>query len=307
MPAFVPDVWRLGTDGERARVAIVGCGGAGCNTLRHVVAPPNAERIAVNDALHPSMAGIPKRILLRPESLRAFASMDVRAVQKMETHEEKDISAAILDRDLVFALGGLGGDLGGWAMALIGRVARILGDTTFAFATIPFTAEGMLRHEMADAQLALLRQKADAVVTFENDHLLRIAPDLPLVRSFAVLSAVMAKPIAGLSAVVSRSDVVPLRRMFGRPREWRFGMGAGTEKHRCFVAVDEAYHSPWFTGRHEDIRVAIILMGQPVSGGLEDEILREIRIRSPLADIAWAVLPEPTDGDRATVQILAGT
>lgn len=286
-------------------MAIVGCGGAGCNTLRHVPLMPNAERIAVNDVLHPSMAGVPRRLLLKPDSLRAYASMDDRAVPQMETNQEKDLSAALLDRDLVFAVGGLGGELGGWAMALLGRVSRILGDTSFAFATIPFTAEGMLRREAAEAQLALLRQKADAVVTFENDHLLHVAPDLPLVRSFAVLSAVMVKPIAGLSAVVSRSDVAPLRRMFGRPREWRFGMGAGAEKHRCFLAVEEAYHSPWFTGRHEDIRVAIVLMGLPPAGGLEDEILREIRIRSPLADVAWAVLPDSAPEDRATVQVLA--
>lgn len=306
MPRGVPDTWRLGTGEERARVAVVGCGGAGCNTLRHVLALPNAERVVLNDALHPSMAGIPRRLLVKPDSLRAYASMDEKTVPQMETNEEKDMVAVLLDRDLVFAVGGLGGELGGWAMSLVGRVARILGDTTFAFATIPFAAEGMVRREAAEAQLALLRRRADAVVTFENDHLLHFAPDLPLARSFAVLSAVMVKPIAGLSAVASRSDVLPLRRMFGRPREWRFGMGAGAEKHRCFLAVEEAYHSPWFTGRHEDIRVAVVLMALPEFRGVEEEILHEIRIRSPLADIAWAVLPETTVEERVAVQILAG-
>jgi cell division GTPase FtsZ len=45
----VPETRQLGTGEERARVAIVGCGGAGCNVLRHVVAPPNAVRIALNE------------------------------------------------------------------------------------------------------------------------------------------------------------------------------------------------------------------------------------------------------------------
>lgn len=302
----MPNVVRFGTGPERARVAIIGCGGAGCNTLRHVVVPPNAERIAVNDEPHPSMAGIPRRVFVRPDSLRAFATMDERAVQKMETHEEKDLATALLDRDVVLVLGGLGGDLGGWGASLVGRVARILGDLTVVFVTVPFTAEGMLRRETAEAQLDLLRTKADGVVAFSNDHLLRLAPDLPIVKSFAVLGAIMARAASGLAAVVARDDVVPIRRFLARSRDWRFGMGAGTEKHRCFVAVDEAYRSPWFTGHHGDIRQAVVIIAHPASGGLEDEILHEVHLRSPLADLEWAADPRPTEGDRVVVQILAG-
>ncbi|MGQ0798204.1 MAG: hypothetical protein ACT4OI_10155 [Methanobacteriota archaeon] len=302
----MPDVWRLGMGEERARVAIVGCGGAGCNTLRHVVAPPNAERVAVNDEPHPSMVGIPRRVFVRPDSLRAFATMDERTVEKMETDEEKDLASALLDRDVVLVLAGLGGDLGGWGASLVGRVARILGDLTVAFVTEPFAAEGILRRETADGQLDLLRRKADGVVAFSNDHLLRLAPDLPIVKSFAVLGAIMARAASGLAAAVGRDDVVPIRRFLARSRDWRFGMGAGTDKHRCFVAVDEAYRSPWFTGRDGDVRHAIVVIAQPASGGLADEIVHEVRLRSPLADVAWAADPRPTEGDRVVVRILAG-
>lgn len=301
----VPDVWRLGTGEERARVAIVGCGGAGCNTLRHVVPPPNAERVALNDAPHPSMVGVPRRVLVRPDPLRALASMDEQAVRKMETHEEKDVAAAILDRDLVVVLGGLGGEVGGWGMGLVGRVARILGDACVAMATLPFRAEGMLRRQASEAQLELLRRKADGVVTFANDHLLRLAPDLPLAKSFAVLGTIMARAASGLASALSRDDTVPLRRFLSKSRDWRFGMGAGTEKHRCFLAVEEAYTSPWFTGRPEDMPRLVVLMGLP-SSGLVEEVLREVHLRSPLADVAWCLLPERMEGDRVVLQILAG-
>ncbi len=92
-------MWRLGVGEERARVAIVGCGGAGCNVLRRVATHPNATRIAVNDAVHPSMAEVSTRVLVAPGSLQAYASMDEKAVPNMETDEEKEISAALLDRD----------------------------------------------------------------------------------------------------------------------------------------------------------------------------------------------------------------
>jgi len=302
----VPDTWRLGIGDERARVAFVGCGGAGCSVLRRVAAPPNAIRIAVNDTIHPSMAEISNRVLLSAGSLQAYASMDEKAVPNMETDEEKEISAALLDRDLVVMLGGLGGELGGWGMSLVGRVTRILGDTSIAFATVPFTIEGPIRRQLAEAQLRLLQKRADGVVTFGNDRLLQIARDLPLTKAFAALGAIMARPAAELGAALARPDVVPLRRTLARAREWRFGMGTGREKHRCFVAVEEAYASPWFTSIPEEISHAIVLMSIPEPNKDEVEILQEVRRRSPHAVVAWASTPSGTKDDRTFVQVLAG-
>lgn len=302
----MPDTWRLGTGEERVRAAIVGCGGAGCNTLRHVTPPPGVERVAVNDAPHPSMAGIPRRVLIGSGPLKDIASLEEKAIPTLATNEEKELSDALVDRDLVIALGGLGGEFGGWALGVVGRVARILGDASLAFATVPFTAEGMLRRHLAEAQLATLRRRADGVVAFGNDALLRAYPKLPLAKAFGAMGAIMARPAAALPAVLSRTDLVPLKRFLGRAADWRFGMGSGTEKHRCFLAVEEAYASPWFTGRHEDIRAALVLIAQPPGASFADEILREVRLRSPQADLAWAVLPEAAPEDRATVEVLAG-
>jgi cell division protein FtsZ len=302
----VPDTWRLGTGEERVRAAIIGCGGAGCNTLRHVIPPAGVERIAMNDAPHPSMVGIARRVLVSAEPLEAIASLEEKAIPTLATNEEKDLSGTLADRDFVIALGGLGGEFGGWSLAVVGRVARILGDTSLALATVPFTAEGMLRRQLAETQLATLQRRVDGVVAFGNDALLRSHPTLPLARAFGAMGAIMARPAAALPTVLSRTDLVPLKRFLARAKEWRFGMGGGAEKHRCFLAVEEAYGSPWFTGRHEDIRQAVVLIAQPPGTALEDEILREVRLRSPRADVAWAVLPEPAPEDRVTVQILAG-
>jgi len=129
---------------------------------------------------------------------------------------------------------------------------------------------------------------------------------LPLTKAFAALGAIMARPAAGLGAALARSDVVPLRRTLARVREWRFGMGAGREKHRCFVAVEEAYASPWFASLPEEISHAIVLMSVPEPPKDEEEILREIQRRSPHAVLAWANLPSVAGDDRAVVQILAG-
>ncbi|MGI0148948.1 MAG: hypothetical protein ACREDF_05395, partial [Thermoplasmata archaeon] len=181
-----------------------------------------------------------------------------------------------------------------------------LGDATLAFATIPFGLEGPIRRELAESQLHLLQKRADGVVTFGNDQLLQVAKDRPMTKALAALSAIMARPASGLSAALARSDVAPFRRMLGRVREWRYGMGAGREKHRCFVAVEEAYASPWFTSLPEEVSHAILLMSVPSPGADDAEILREIRMRSPRAVLAWSSRGAPPGDDRAVVEVLAG-
>ncbi|HEY7588940.1 MAG TPA: hypothetical protein VIB49_09395 [Thermoplasmata archaeon] len=302
----MPETWRLGGGEERARAAIVGCGGAGCNTLRRVTLPLGAERIALNDVPHPSMVGLPARILAKAEPIKAVASLQEKVVPTLATNEEKDLASALKDRDFVVILGGLGGDFGGWATGVVGRVARILGDTSLALVTTPFAAEGMLRRQAAEAQLAILRERVDGLVAFGNDELLRAFPQVPLTRAFGAMGSVMAKLAASLASVLAKSDLGPVKRILGRTKEWRFGMGAGTEKHRCFLAVDEAYHSPWFPGRHEDVRQVIAVIEQPPQASFEDEVLHEIHLRSPLADIAWSALSGSKETDRVAVQILAG-
>src|SRR2546427_10209722 len=98
-------MWQLGMGEERARVAVVGCGGAGCNVLRRVASPLNGVRIAMNDTAPPKLADVETKIIVRADSLQASASMDEKAVQQMVTDEEKVISVALLGRDLIMILG----------------------------------------------------------------------------------------------------------------------------------------------------------------------------------------------------------
>src|SRR5437870_13629708 len=107
----------------------------------------------MNDTVQPTMAEVSRLVLAAADTLQAYASKDEKAVPNMETDVEKEISAALLDRDIVVMLGGLGGELGGWGMGVVGRVAKILGDASVAFATVPFTVEGPIRLQLAEAPL----------------------------------------------------------------------------------------------------------------------------------------------------------
>src|SRR3989475_5358474 len=189
--------------------------------------------------------------------------MDEKAVQTVETDEEKKISAVLLDRDVILILGGLGGELGGWGMGLVGRVARVVGEATLALATAPFTMEGPIRRHLAEAQLQLLQKRVDGVVTFSNDRLLQVARDLPLTKAFAALGAIMARPASSLSDVLGRSDVARLRRMLGRVREWRVGGGGGRGRDRGLLALGAAAPPPWVPSLPAGGRRAAALVSSP--------------------------------------------
>src|SRR5256885_15812943 len=90
------------------------------------------------------MAEVSTRVLLASGSLQAYASMDEKAVPNMETDEEKEISAALLDRDMVVMLGGLGGELGGGGVSLGGPVTKSPRGASIGFAKVPLSIQGAI-------------------------------------------------------------------------------------------------------------------------------------------------------------------
>ena len=283
----MPDVLRFG-QGEPApaRIAVVGCGGAGCNVLQQVPADLGLTRVALNDAPHRSMAGVPSRLIIPKESLLGLATMDETAVKQLSTPEEKSISGAILNHDLVVPLAGLGGETGGPAASLVGRVARILGTPTVALVASPFTAEGLNRREAAGRALDLLAKKVDGVVAFSNDELLKLAPQLPLLRAFQVLGAIMVRPLVDLARSMTRTDPATLAGVLRGKARWRFGGGTGDGKHRTYEAMEEALASPWLPPNHDVLeRVVVIVAAPDYQDSLANEVLHEVRLAAPRATV----------------------
>jgi len=305
----MPDVLRLG-QGEslRARIAVVGCGGAGCNILQQVPGDLGLTRVALNDGAHRSMAGIPSRLILPQESLVGLASMDEVAVKALSSPEEKAISGAILNHDLVVPVAGLGGGTGGPAAALVGRVARILGTPSLALVASPFAAEGLNRRTSAERALELLSKKVDGVVAFSNDELLRLAPKLPLLKAFQVLGAIMVRPLVDLAWSMTRTDVATLRDVLRASARWRFGGGSAEGKHRAFEAVEEAFASPWIPSNREAVERVVAIVAAPDYGeALAAEVAHEVRLAAPRAEVLLGGYPDPSLGDRLRVSVLAGS
>lgn len=302
------DVLRLG-QGEpaRARVVVVGCGGAGCSVLSQVPPDLGATRVAANDTVHRSMAGIDAKLLLPREGLEGLAEIDESVVKQLVSPDEKGIAGAVLNHDLAVPIAGLGGDFGGPAAALVGRVARILGETSLALVALPFSAEGLQRRAVAERSLELLSRKVDGVLAFPNDELLRLAPQLPLVRAFQVLGTIMVRPLVDLVRASTRTDIKVIRDTFRSSRHWRFGAGEGEGKHRAFAALEEAFSSPWFPPQTEVVeRVIAIISAGDFADPIAKEVAHELELTASRARILLGGYLDLTLGERLRVSVLAG-
>ncbi len=292
---------------ERPIIKVIGCGGAGCNTLKDIPAIPNLETIGLNDARHPSLQGVKNIIQVKQEGLKAIALSSKKVSGKLYTPKEKEIAKQISGADMVYIVTGLGGEMGTWGSVVAAKVARKLSILSMALATMPFHVESERRRVVASKGAKILSRTADCLVLFSNDKLLKIAPDLPLTRAFSVMGQVMTSPILSFSRVITKGDKRVLREAFEGCREMRLGAGDGRPSDRVQKSVYEAFRSPWF----EDVNVAKAKVAVVFVSSSEafpedlDEVAEEARSRMPKADIYYSGYKEEM-GDRLRTVLLVG-
>ncbi|MEE9115987.1 MAG: hypothetical protein V3U09_03730, partial [Thermoplasmata archaeon] len=292
---------------ERPTVKVLGCGGAGCNTLEDIPAIPGLETIGVNDMEHGSILGMKNVIYLKRESLKGIALTAQKIPKELLMAEEKEIADHIRGADIVYIVSGLGGEMGTWAPSLIGKVAKKLNILSMAMVTLPFSVESERRREVARQGMATLRKTVDCVVEFSNDKLLKIAPDLPFTKAFYVMGQLMMSPILNFSRVVTKGDDKLLKQAFRECGVMRFGAGDGRGRERTYLSVDDAFRSPWFDDVDpRDANLAIVL-SCTTEGYPEDleEVVSQTKTWAPNADIYYGGYKEEM-GDRMRTVVMLG-
>jgi cell division protein FtsZ len=302
----VREVQTLGASGEKPRTLVVGCGGAGCNAIGVGAEDPGLDFLAVNDLPHRAFAVIKRRMLLPKEGLRGVAALDEKAVNTLATTSEQMLAMELGDAELVVPVAGLGGEMGGWGAGLVARVAGIRGATTLAVVMTPFSAEGVNRRTAASGALAVLRQHAHGVLALPNDALLRVAPHLPVLRAFEMMSRIAMQTVRDLVQVVTREDLPMLQAVLRNATGWSLGIGDGFHDRPGLAAVDAAFRSPWLAGPGKEASEVIVLMRLPMPDDRAiRDVLHDVDLRTPRAAVTWGAFPSP-DPEAARVTVLLG-
>ncbi len=237
----------------RARILVVGAGGAGCNTVTRImeVGIRGADSIAVNtDAQDLLYTTADRKILIgRDVTYGLGAGNDPEKGEKAAREDENLIKEQIHGADMVFVTCGLGGGTGTGSVPVIAEVARKFGALTVSVVTLPFGVEGKRRRQNAEQGLQRLQEASDTVIVIPNDKLLEIAPDLPIAAAFKVADQLLMDSIKGVTELITKPglinlDFADIKTVLQNGGVAMIGVGESDTENRAVEAVEEALSSP---------------------------------------------------------------
>ena len=291
--------------GLTTTIKVVGCGGAGTNTISRCVASniTGAELISINtDAQHLLLAESPKKVLIGRHLTRGLGAGSLPQIGAEAAREsEQDIRAAIGHSDMIFITCGLGGGTGTGCAPIVAQIAKETGSLTIGVVTLPFSVEGLIRMENADEGLKRLRDVCDTVIVIPNDKLLDIVPNLSLNAAFKVADEVLMRSIKGITEMITMPglvnlDFADLKTVMKRGGVAMIGLGEAEGENKAVNAVVEALNSPLLEVDISEATGALVNVtgGEDMTISEAERVVEEIYSRvDPNARIIWGTTVDP--------------
>ncbi len=240
----------------RPRIAVIGTGGSGTNTLARMKESGIYDVAFVamnNDAQHLNRIPVEKKMLLGKKKTRGMgAGSNPDVGQAAAEESEAEIRDLLKDMDLVFITCGLGGGTGTGSAHVIARAAKDAGALCVSVCTLPFTSEGPKRMRNAMEGLERLKKESNTVIAIPNDKLLYFVADLPLNQAFKAADSVLANAVKGISELITKPGLVNLdfadvRTILEKGGQAMIGLGEVSKpdhQSRVIEAAEKAVSSP---------------------------------------------------------------
>ncbi len=200
-------------DFGQPRIVIVGCGGAGNNTMNrlHHIGVKGAETIAINtDKQHLDVINADKKILVGKSLTRGLGAGGYPDVGRRAAELAKGTLEELLKgSDLVFVTAGMGGGTGTGAAPVVATVAKEQGAIVVGMVSSPFRVE-RARTVSAETGLEDLRRAADTVIVLDNNKLLEYVPNLPIEEAFSVMDQMISETVKGISETITQPSLINL-------------------------------------------------------------------------------------------------
>jgi len=289
----------------KTEITVIGCGGGGSNTISRMMEEGihGAKLIAINtDAQHLIRTQANQRILVGRQRTRGLGAGSIPQIgEEAALENEQEIRAAVSGSDMVFIAVGLGGGTGTGVAPVVAKAAREEGALTIAIVTLPFSAEGAIRMENAEAGLERLRDVADTVIVVPNDRLLEVVPKLPLYAAFKVADEVLMRAVKGITELITMPGLVNLdfadvRTVMERGGVAMIGMGESDSEDKAADSVKKAIRSPLLDVDISGATAALVnVVGGPDMTMEEAEgVVQEVYNRvDPGARIIWGAQIDP--------------
>lgn len=289
----------------KTNIVVVGCGGSGSNTIQRMAEEGivGAELYAMNtDAQHLLHVKVPKKILIGRNRTRGLGAGSLPQIGQDAAQESKSaIEKAVDNADMVFITCGLGGGTGTGAAPVVAEIARDGGALTIAVVTLPFSVEGSVRMDNAEAGLERLRDIVDTVVVVPNDKLLEVVPHLPLQTAFKVCDEILMRSVKGITELITKPGLVNLdfadvRVIMQKSGVAMIGLGEAEGENKAVESVQKALRSPLLDVDVSGATGALVnVVGGPDMTIAEAEsVVNELYTRvDPKARLIWGAVIDP--------------
>jgi len=251
---------------EQVRIAVVGVGGAGCNTVDRMMKTGirSAQTIAVNtDQLHLKVIQAHKRVLIGSSVTKGLGAGGFPEVATKCAEMSRDkLREVISDKELVFIAAGMGGGTGTGAAPVIAEIAKEQGAIVVSVVTMPFRLE-RARMQKAKWGLEHLAAKSDTVIVIENDRLVGYVPNLPINEAFNLADAITGKAITGISDTIMlpslmNIDFADVKSVMENKGFALISMGEGNGPDRIDQVVRNTLEHPLLDASYEGARGALL-------------------------------------------------
>ncbi len=301
---------------KKASIRVVGCGGAGNNTITRMmeVGIEGVQTIALNtDAQDLFYSDANVKLLIGKEltgGLGAGGNPEIGTEAAKESRE--DIKNALEGADMVFITCGLGGGTGTGSAPIVSEMARKVGALTIGVVTLPFTMEGKVRMKNAKIGLENLRKQVDTIIIIPNDRLLEVVPNVSLATAFKVADEILVNSVKGTAELITTPglinlDLADVKSVMTNGGLAMVGIGESNSENRSGEAVEKALANPLLSLDIDGATGALI----NVTGGPDITIKEAQEIVEVISDkltddakIIWGVQVSKDFGDVVRAMII---
>ncbi|WP_094229246.1 cell division protein FtsZ [Methanolobus psychrotolerans] len=193
------------------RIMIVGCGGAGNNTINRLynMGIEGAETVAINtDKQHLDLIRADKKILVGKTLTRGLGAGGYPEIgAKAAELARGTLEEIFKNADLVFVTAGMGGGTGTGVAPVVAEIAKEQGAIVVGMVSSPFRVE-RARAVKAEEGLEEFRRAADTVIVLDNNRLLEYVPNLPIDQAFSVMDQIIAETVKGITETITQPSLI---------------------------------------------------------------------------------------------------
>ena len=253
---------------QLAKIKVIGLGGGGGNAINRMVESgvKGVEFIAANtdlQVLNDSKADVKIQIgAALTDGLGAGGHPDIGRESAIES--KKELEEALTGADMVFVTCGMGGGTGTGAAPVVAEIAQSLGALTVAIVTKPFSFEGKLRMQNANAGIAELKSHVDTLIVIPNDRLREIIDKTtPMLEAFKEVDNVLRRGVQSISDLIAvrglvNLDFADIKSVMEGSGRAIIGIGIGMGDDRAIEAARQAVSSALLDTSIEGATDAII-------------------------------------------------